>query len=98
MANYLLTIWLCELGNLRASIGRLGKLTGEGIRSAVRFCLVPGMICGILTAVRQIFLRCMPPFCAVLIFAVLYILCAYIFCAAENGKEKTGEISPVTAG
>jgi hypothetical protein len=56
------------------------------------------MICGILTAVRQIFLRCMPPFCAVLIFAVLYILCAYIFCAAENGKEKTGEISPVTAG
>lgn len=98
--GYLLTIWLCELGNLRASIGRLGKLTGEGIRSAVRFCLVPGMICGILTAVRQIFLRCMPPFCAVLIFAVLYILCAYIFCTAENGKEKekTGEISPVTAG
>ena len=96
--GYLLTVWICELGNLRASIGRLGKLTGEGIRSAVRFCLVPGILCGILTVIRQIFLRCMPPFCAVMIFAVMYILCAYILCTAENGKEKTGEVSPVTAG
>ncbi len=96
--GYLLTVWICELGNLWASIRRLGQLTGEGIRSAARFYIRPGILCGILTVVRQIFLRCMPPFFALLVFAAMYILCAYILCTAGNGKEKTGEISPVTAG
>lgn len=81
--GYLLTVWLCELGNLRASIGRLGKLTGEGISCALRYHAVPLLLCGILTAVRWIFLRCMPPMAALLIFAVLYILCAYIFCMGK---------------
>lgn len=94
--GYLLTVWICELGNLWASIRRLGKITGEGIRTAVGFYLAPAGLCAVLTAVRQIFLRCMPPFCAVLIFAVLYGLCAYILCTAEKEKEKTGGISPVT--
>lgn len=94
--GYLLTVWVCELGNLWASIRRLGKITGEGIRSAARFYLAPGILCGILTVVRRIFLRYMPPFCALLVFAVFYILCVYILCTAGNGKEKTGDVSPVT--
>jgi len=95
--GYLLTVWLCELGNLWASIRRLGHVTGEGIASAVRFYIAPVLLCAVLSVVRNVFLRCMPPFCALLIFAAFYILCAYIFgmTGKADGKEKTGERSPV---
>lgn len=83
--GYLLTMWLCELGNLWASIAKLGRVTGEGIASAARVYLAPVVLCMILSAVRQLFMRCMPPVCALLIFALLYILCAYILC---TGKQK----------
>lgn len=95
--GYLLTVWLCELGNLWASIRKLGHVTGEGIAAAVRFYLAPAILCAVLSVVRQVFLRCMPPFCALLTFAALYILCAYLLYTTGEGKEKTGEIlSPVT--
>ena len=85
--GYLLTIWLCELGNLWASIRRLGRVTGEGIRSAARYYIAPSVLCVILSAVRQMFMRCMPSFCALLIFAVFYILCAYILCAGRPSAK-----------
>jgi len=88
--GYLLTIWLCELGNLRASIRRLGHLTGEGISSALRYHAAPLVLCGILTAVRWMFMRCMPPMAALLIFAALYILCAYVFCMKESPVKMEG--------
>ncbi len=81
--GYLLTMWLCELGNLWASITKLGRVTGEGIAAAVRFYIAPTVICVILSVVRQVFMQCMPPFCALLIFALFYILCAYILCTGK---------------
>ena len=94
--GYLLTVWLCEIGNLWASIRKLGRVTGEGIGSAVRFYIAPTLLCAVLSVVRQVFLRCMPPLCAVLTFAALYSLCAYILYIRGEGKEKTGGKSPVT--
>ena len=32
--GYILTVWICEVGNLAASIHKLGKITGVGVRSA----------------------------------------------------------------
>ncbi len=86
--GYLLTVWLCELGNLRASIRRLGQLTGEGISSAFRYHVVPLILCGILTAVRWMFMRGMPPIAALLIFAAMYGLCVYIFCMGEPRRKR----------
>ena len=94
--GYLLTIWLCELGNLRASIRRLGQLTGEGISSALRYHAAPLILCGILTAVRWMFMRCMPPMAALLIFAAMYVLCVYIFCIGKDSAKTSSVRKPKT--
>jgi len=40
--------------------------------------------------VRWMFMRCMPPMAALLIFAALYILCAYVFCMKESPVKMEG--------
>ncbi|MGN1347245.1 MAG: polysaccharide biosynthesis C-terminal domain-containing protein, partial [Eubacteriales bacterium] len=85
--GYILTMWLCELGNLWASIARLGRVTGEGLSSAVRFYAAPVLLCVLLSAVRWMFMRCMPSFCALLIFSMFYILCAYILCTSRPAAK-----------
>ncbi len=70
--GYILTMWLCEVGNLWASITKLGHVTGEGLASAVRYYVVPGILCAGLSVMRWSLMRCMPPVCAMLIFAAMY--------------------------
>ncbi len=72
MYGYVLTVWLCEVGNLWASIRKLGKVTGEGISSAVRYYAVPGAVCAGLSVFRWGMMRTMPPVCAMVVFAAMY--------------------------
>lgn len=72
MYGYVLTVWLCEVGNLWASIHKLGKVTGEGIGSAVRYYVVPGAVCVGLSVLRWGMMRMMPPVCAMVVFAAMY--------------------------
>lgn len=85
--GYLLTTWICEIGNLWASIGKLGKITGEGISSAVRFYAVPAILCVILTCVKKSILCKMQPAVSIMFFAILYILSAYLFCTPKKKND-----------
>ena len=83
--GYILTIWLCEVGNLAASIRRLGKITGVGVREAVPFYLRPAASALVLSAVRAVFLRSVPPLPAMMIYVMGYAL----FCLVPvKGKKK----------
>ncbi len=88
MYGYILTMWLCEVGNLWASIRRLGRLTGEGLRSAGRYYAVPAGICAGLSVMRWSMMRTMPPVCAMAVFAAMYGLSLY---AWMSRKGKRGE-------
>jgi len=77
--GYILTIWICEIMNLWASIRRLGKITGEGILSAAKCYVKPCLICGLLSVVRVIFMDNLPPILSMVVFTALYVMIAYIF-------------------
>lgn len=77
--GFILTIAVCEIGNLAASIHRLGRVTGVGIRRAVRYYLVPIMICASLAVVKRYMMTDIEPICAVVIFASAYVLGNCIF-------------------
>ncbi len=87
--GYIVTMWVCELGNLWASIHKLGCVTGEGIPTAVRYYIAPVILCVILSAVKKFFLEEMPPVCALLIFAAFYVLCVYIMSGRRKTKKET---------
>lgn len=72
--GYILTTWICEVGNLAASIGRLGKLSGEGIASAARAYVYPCLVCAVLSALRYLFTDSLPPILGMTAFVILYIL------------------------
>lgn len=82
--GYILTVWLCELGNLWASIWKLGKITGAGIGSALHYYYKPAAVCLLLSIMRFTLLRSMLPICSIIVFAVSYIL----LCGADIGKRK----------
>ena len=82
--GYILCIWLCEAGNLFASIRRLGKITGMGLRHAVGHTIVPltvGMTVGIL---RFTCMDNLPTVPAMTAFAALYLAGTVLL----PGKEK----------
>lgn len=82
--GYILTMWLCELGNLWASIWKLGKITGAGVRAAIGFYCKPAAICLALSILRFTLLRAMNPICSMIIFAILYIMS----CGTDTWKRK----------
>lgn len=51
--GYILTVWVCEVGNLAASIHKLGKITGVGVRSAANQYFKP-CIAILLSAVLKV--------------------------------------------
>ena len=74
--GYILTIWLCEVGNLAASIRRLGKVTGNGIREAFPAYIRPGASVFAVSLVKRIFFRTFPPTVSMIAFVGLYVLFA----------------------
>ena len=69
-----MTIWLCEVGNLAASIRRLGKVTGVGARDALPYYLRPLGTAAALSAARMLLPDALPPLAAMTVFLALYVL------------------------
>ena len=72
--GYLLTIWLCEVGNLAASIHRLGRVTGVGIRDALPYYVRPLGAAAALSVMHVITLDALPPLVSMVAFLALYAL------------------------
>ncbi len=72
--GYLLTIWLCEVGNLAASIHRLGRVTGVGIRDALPYYVRPLGAAAVLSVAHLILLDTIPPLVSMIAFLALYAL------------------------
>ncbi len=76
--GYILTIWVCELGNLYASIRKLGKKTDVGLKTAVVQYGKPIGVCLCLSLVKWTLMRNMEPIYSILVFAALYVCCMVI--------------------
>ncbi len=73
IAGYLVSVWLCELGNLAASIHRLSKITGVRVSESVKFYIRPICVVIFLTPIKQIANRFVNPAFSLVLFALLYI-------------------------
>ena len=74
--GYILTIWLCEVGNLAASIRRLGRVTGVGVRDALPHYKIPVLSAAALSVLRLLLPASVPPALSMLLFAAGYAVCA----------------------
>ncbi|MBQ8513142.1 MAG: polysaccharide biosynthesis protein, partial [Clostridia bacterium] len=83
--GYILCIWLCEIGNLWASIARLGKITGVGIPHAAAHYIRPVTVCLIAAALRFTCMKHLPPVTAMVLFAAVYL--TGILAVPENKKR-----------
>ena len=72
IGGYILTVWVCEVGNLAASIRRLGRVTGMGVRSALPHYGAPVLSAALMTAVRFLLPGSIPPAVSMLLFAAGY--------------------------
>lgn len=85
ISGYILCIWLCEAGNLWASISRLGKITGMGLRQAVSHYISPVIVCLCAALMRFTLLRGTDPVPAMAVFAAVYVIGTVIL--PEKGKR-----------
>ena len=72
--GYILTIWLCEVGNLWASISRLSEVTGIGVGDAVGQYVKPIFCCLIMSIVITVMKSMLDPIILIILFAAGYIL------------------------
>ena len=72
--GYILSIWLCELGNLCASIRKLSDITGIGIVDATKQYIRPVTSCIVMSLMISIFKSSINPIALIAIFAIGYIL------------------------
>lgn len=86
--GYVLTIWLCEIGNLYASIHKLGKITGVGIQAALMHYREPVAICLLVSLVRITMLRSVPPICSLILFAGMYTFLCVTRTIQNTAKRK----------
>ena len=73
--GYILTVWICEVGNLAASIHKLGKITGVRVKSAGHQYFKP-CIAILLSVVLKIFVLdriIQSQVVGITAFAVLYL-------------------------
>ena len=82
--GYILTMWVCEAGNLYASIYKLAKVTGVSIKKALKGHMKPIIVCLLLSfSVKNVFGFLKP------IFSMIFFVTAYIlFIILESGAEK----------
>ncbi len=86
--GYLLTIWLCEVGNLAASIARLGHVTGVGVREALPYYLRPLAAAAVLSVAHLMTLDLLTPLASMSAFLALYALLTLGFPERKNFKIK----------
>lgn len=71
--GYILTIWLCEVGNLWASIHRLSKITGISVLNAVSQYVKPIVSCVIMSIATSVLKSAINPIILIIGFATGYI-------------------------
>jgi len=71
--GYLLTIWLCEVGNLCASIYKLSKVTGISIIQALKEYVKPVVCCSFMSIFNIIIHNFVSSAAAIILFAIGYV-------------------------
>ena len=74
--GYILCIWICEIGNLWASIRRLGEVTGMGIREAASGYIRPVLVCVSAGVFRYFFMDNLPAVPSMILFVLIYLMLA----------------------
>ena len=77
MVGYLVTVWICEVGNLIASIKRLSKVTGVSVREALKNYLKPILIITFLSIIKKFNPITINPVISIIIFIFIYTLIMY---------------------
>ena len=83
--GYILTMWICETGNLAASIYKLSKLTNVSIKDALCCYVRPTVSMLIMTAITFITRKMFHPIVSILLFAAGYT--AIILLKMKSVKE-----------
>ena len=73
ISGYIFIIWVCEIGNLAASLHRLSKITKVSITDALRQYVKPLIIFIIMTINKNIFMKGLNPVLSMIIFTGLYV-------------------------
>lgn len=81
MIGYLITVWVCEVGNLYASINKLAKVTGVSVLEALANYIKPTIIVVLLSLLKNTLMRYVNPVISMVVFVLLYV--GLVF-----GKEK----------
>lgn len=89
IGGYVLTVWICEIGNLAASIYRLGKIVGVGVADAIKLHLRPALCAIIMCLVSLLIKQIVHPIAAMLIFAAGYALLAIPYRTRTTMKIRT---------
>lgn len=82
--GYILTMWVCEAGNLYASIFKLAKVTGVSMKKAVKCHIKPVTVCLFLSFTVKIVFGFLRPIYSMIFFVTAYIL----FIILESNAEK----------
>ncbi len=78
IAGYLVSVWLCEVGNLAASIIKLNKITGVTISESTKFYIRPICVVLLLTPIKLITSGFVNPALSVVLFVLIYISCVFV--------------------
>lgn len=87
--GYILTVWICEIGNLAASIYKLGKITGSGVVSSIEHHFAPVVCFGLASLINIASSDVLPAIIRIPLFAATYILFVSIACKIKKRPVKT---------
>lgn len=73
IGGYIFTVWVCEIGNLAASLYKLSSVTKVSVKDAVKQYIKPVFILVLTTFVKLLLMRNLNPIVSMLIFAGIYI-------------------------
>ncbi len=96
IGGYILTIWLCEVGNLAASYLRLSRVAGAGLTETLRDYIRPISAAGAMTLARIFLMRGWAPVPSMLVFASGYAVLALY--PIKKGKPIVRKVSRESGG
>ncbi len=92
--GYIITVWICELGNLAASFYKLSSVTNVRTSEAVSVYIRPVIVLFVMFVFKNIFMKNIPSVLSIIIFASMYILLSLIFEKNQNSKKGLDKTSP----
>ena len=72
--GYILTVWICEIGNLAASIIKLGLRTAVGVRSALKLHIRPTVAVITATVFNLLLKNSLPTVIRMMLFSAVYVV------------------------